>query len=580
MGMRWSAGQLAAAGSVLVVFGAAVWTEQSIWLDHPVQAIGYGSVGIGFAVTALLLRAEAGQRQNVYLLVVLTVIWLLNQAGHEPIGLLSAPAYFLGSFVQTLVAALLLRYPDTRFDTLPLWFVRVNLPIAAFFGAVQPLVGSPEWSNLNPNGVWPNVWQSAAVSDAVALARAIWLSMAGSLFIMLLVRRWLRLNALERRTLSPILVAGSFAAVMVAADPARWVASGRFADVLVSVRAFSGAELAAAFVFSAVRLRLARSGLTTLIFRLSGALTVEGVRDALREALSDPRLEINYWVADRRAFVTGAGTVPVPPADGEERMVVHVRSSDGGPLAAVITDPGLRRHQELVDSAVAVSGLALENARLQAGRRAHLAAVQEARRRLLSVGLDERRRLERDLHDGAQQRLLAIAMRLGAIEARGLDDHLATEVGRARAELGMALEDLRRLAHGIYPAVLTQSGLGPAIEAVAERLPVPIIIDVPARRWSEEVESTAYFVVCEALSNVVKHASALTALVQADVRSPAGAGPVLEIEITDDGVGSAALGGPASLMHLRDRLAAVGGELSVVSRVGVGTDVVASIPCG
>jgi signal transduction histidine kinase len=166
-------------------------------------------------------------------------------------------------------------------------------------------------------------------------------------------------------------------------------------------------------------------------------------------------------------------------------------------------------------------------------------------------------------------------MRLGAIQARGLDPAFGTEVAAARAELHIALEELRHLAHGIYPATLTQAGLGPALEAVVEGLPVPVTLDVPAERWRPEVESTAYFVACEALTNVAKHAGDCSAQLRVDAD-----GDELCLQVVDTGTGQESLNQPAALSHLRDRLAALGGTLSVTSRPGHGTSVTARIPCG
>jgi signal transduction histidine kinase len=202
-------------------------------------------------------------------------------------------------------------------------------------------------------------------------------------------------------------------------------------------------------------------------------------------------------------------------------------------------------------------------------------AVRDAQLRLVQAGFRERRRLERDLHDGAQQRLLALGLRLGAITAgNGVDPVTSEAIEQARTELRQALYELRQLAHGIYPAELTQVGLAPAVETVAERLPVPVAVDIPARRWSAEVEVTAYFVICEALTNAAKHAQARVVQVRAEQT-----GGDLVVVVIDDGRGNDALNHPTALPHLRDRLGAVGGQLDITSRPGQGTCIQASLPC-
>jgi signal transduction histidine kinase len=240
----------------------------------------------------------------------------------------------------------------------------------------------------------------------------------------------------------------------------------------------------------------------------------------------------------------------------------------------VLADAGLGRNPELVESAMAVSRLALQNAQLQASLRSQLVAVREARSRLLHAGLEQRRRLERDLHDGAQQRLLAISMRLSAIENATADAGTARALESARGELHQALDELRDLAHGIYPAVLTQAGVGAALEAVVERLPFPVQAEVESGRWPPDVESAAYLIACEALSNACKHAGPCTVVL--DIRKK---GDTLVIDVKDTGVGMVLHVADSSLRAIRDRVDTMGGHVAVHSSPGLGTRVVAELPC-
>jgi signal transduction histidine kinase len=255
-------------------------------------------------------------------------------------------------------------------------------------------------------------------------------------------------------------------------------------------------------------------------------------------------------------------------------MVLPVRASDGGRLALVLADPSLRRHGRPVSAAVSAAGLALENARLQAGIRAQLEQVRASRARIVEAGLAERRRLERDLHDGAQQRLLALTMQLGAVRTAVGDDRTRSLVDSARDDLRHAVAELRDLARGLHPAVLSQAGLGPALESVAERLPVPVTLDVPAGRFEPTVESAAYFLACEAMTNAAKHADASS--VRVCVRAVSDR---LLVEVLDDGVGGASASPGGGLAGLQDRVAALGGTLTVDSPPGRGTRITASIPC-
>jgi signal transduction histidine kinase len=229
----------------------------------------------------------------------------------------------------------------------------------------------------------------------------------------------------------------------------------------------------------------------------------------------------------------------------------------------------------VVGAAVSAGALALENARLQAGIRAQLEQVRASRARIVEAGLAERRRLERDLHDGAQQRLLALTMQLGAVRAAVADNATRDLVDTARADLREAVAELRDLARGLHPAVLSQAGLGPALESVAERLPVPVRLEVPAERYPPTVETAAYFLACEAMTNAAKHADATQ--VRVTVRA---AGNRLFVEVLDDGVGGAHPSHGGGLTGLHDRVAALGGSLVIDSPTGSGTRIAASIPCG
>jgi signal transduction histidine kinase len=218
------------------------------------------------------------------------------------------------------------------------------------------------------------------------------------------------------------------------------------------------------------------------------------------------------------------------------------------------------------------------NARLRAEVETQLEEVRASRARIVEAGNDERRRVERDLHDGAQQRLvsLSLAIRLAQSHADAAgDSSLNDSLGRAADEAAAALEELRELAHGIHPLILTEGGLGEAVESLADRAALPVTVDVGPERYPSPVEVAAYFVVSEALANVVKYARAT----QAGVRVTRRADHVT-VEVHDDGVGGADLERGSGLRGLADRLAALEGTLSVVSPPGGGTTVSARIPLG
>jgi signal transduction histidine kinase len=250
----------------------------------------------------------------------------------------------------------------------------------------------------------------------------------------------------------------------------------------------------------------------------------------------------------------------------------------GQPVAALLHDPALGENVELVESVCAAAALTLENERLQAELRARLGELRASRARLVEAGAAERRRIERDLHDGAQQRLISIAMSLGLVEARLPDDPLSVAplVREARAALGVALAELRELSQGIFPSILSERGLAAALEELARSAALPVALEsrLPAS-LPAPVEAAAYFVVSEGLANASKHSHG------SDVRVTAAiVGARLVVEVADDGIGGAGGAGGTGLRGLADRVEALGGTLTVASPPGRGTTIKAELPCG
>ena len=240
-------------------------------------------------------------------------------------------------------------------------------------------------------------------------------------------------------------------------------------------------------------------------------------------------------------------------------------------------DASLHDERDLIAAVGAAATLTLENERLDAELRAKVEELREQRRRGVEAALEERRRLERNLHDGAQQRLVAMALKLRMARSRVADQDPQAEqlLVSAAAELDAALEELRELARGIHPAVLSDRGLDAALEALAHRSPIPVELEAtPGERLPEAVEAAAYFVVAEALTNVAKYASATRATVRA-VRDNGH----MVVEVTDDGVGGADPSKGSGLDGLADRLCSVDGRLEVMDARGGGTIVRADIPC-
>jgi signal transduction histidine kinase len=349
-------------------------------------------------------------------------------------------------------------------------------------------------------------------------------------------------------------------------------------DVAGLLALVSFAILPFAFLAGLVRSRYSRAGAVgELIERLNNPEADRSLGLALADALGDRSLKLVYWRPSAGHYVTYDGRPVELPEPGSGRAVTEVER-EGIRVGAIIHDAALGDEPGLVRAVAASAALALENERLGAELRARLDELQTSRSRLVEVSMFERRRLERDLHDGAQQRLVALSLQLGLAKRRlqeGEGAAAGAMLDAARDELARALEELRELARGIHPAVLTDRGLEPALEALAERAPLPVSLDqMPAERLPAPVEAAAYFVVAEALTNVVKYAEASTAAVR--IRRN---GSYAVVEVRDDGVGGADPTIGTGLRGLADRLAALDGRLEVHSPPGEGTTVRAEVPC-
>ena len=322
--------------------------------------------------------------------------------------------------------------------------------------------------------------------------------------------------------------------------------------------------------------RLARSAVGDLFVELRGNQGPAELRAALARALRDPSLTLAYWLPEFGSWTDVDGRAVELPDGTGGRAATLVADRDGLPVAALVHDASLRDEPALLDAVTAAAAIALENARLSVELRARLEELRGSRARIVEAGDAERRRLERNLHDGAQQRMVAIALQLRLLENRVRDDPAAAEMASAAGEeLKRSLNELRELARGLHPAVL-EHGLGAALDALATRSEIPTIVrcDVPGR-LPEPVELAAYFVVAEALTNVAKYAQASEASVRA-WRD----GELAVVEVSDDGVGGADDTRGSGLRGLADRVEALDGRLRVVSPAGAGTVVTAELPCG
>jgi signal transduction histidine kinase len=567
-------------GALLAGTALALFTQWPIWDRLPALAVVNGVVTVAFVLTGALMARYREQRANGRLIAMTGVAWSGVWLDGWDVPALSVVALFCPAVYVVCTGTVLLRYPDARLRStrervfvvvLGLWLLTIYLGSALTAGVEA--FGNLGQRPYRPPPVFP--------AELAGLLRTVdWTGalLLGTTFVVLLVAKARRARGLDRGELVPVLIGAVATGISMLSYRVGKVLAETDESVttLRLVHAVALLAVPVAFAGAALRRRLERGAVADVVVGLSGAATVEEVRDRLRTALRDPSLEVLYWVPEETSYVDTAGRLvaDAPEHDTADRVVIPVAASDDGRLALVLGDPSLRRHGRPVTAAVSAAGLALENARLQAGIRAQLEQVRASRARIVEAGLAERRRLERDLHDGAQQRLLALTMQLGAVRTAVADERTRSLVDSARNDLRHAVAELRDLARGLHPAVLSQAGLSAALESVAERLPVPVTLDVPPGRFEPTVESAAYFLACEAMTNAAKHADASS--VRVSVRSLPDR---LLVEVLDDGVGGAAASPGGGLAGLQDRVVALGGTLLVDSPPGHGTRITASIPC-
>jgi signal transduction histidine kinase len=377
----------------------------------------------------------------------------------------------------------------------------------------------------------------------------------------------------RRRARGPAVVAASaFAAVLLVAGVAQ------IADASPSVeRAVLWAYEAVIFGIAItlatglVRGRWTDATVTGLVVELGTVPEGGTLRERLAAALGDPSLVVGYWLAEEQAYFDETGRKLGLPDVGSGREATIVR--DGGdPVAALVHDTGVVEDRRLVDSVAAAARIAVANVRLQAEIQRQLAEIEASRRRIVEAADRERRRLERALRQGAEQRLARVEAILAESEADNESDALH---GEAISEVARAREELTEFARGVHPRILTEQGLAAALADLACRAPVPVNVEAPAERGPAPVEAAAYFVCSEALANVGKYARASRVSIHAVLRDAR-----LTVAVRDDGVGGATLAGGSGLRGLADRVEALGGTLRLESLPGQGTVVTAELPLG
>jgi signal transduction histidine kinase len=538
-------------------------------------------IGWSFIATGLFAWWRRPENRFGALMTAVGFVWFLAALTASDLPALFAIGGITSALPYALLLHMLVAFPSGRLETR---WERILVGLAYFDCAVPQLVGVLFLNTTDPDVCTGCPANPILISDQVVVSGIAYgvqalIGIFGITAIaVLLVQRWRAASAALRSALTPVLLTGLLAAILLCLSLLGDVTGIHAAEDLIDILAAAAmASVPFAFLVGLLHSRLSRaSAVSDLVARLAEAGRRRGLRDALAEALGDPSLSLAYWVPQQQGYVDAEGHPVELPASGGSTVCTPVRH-EGRPVAMICHDAMLETEPELVQAVAAAAGLALENERLDAELRARVEELRASRARIVRAAEEERRRLERDLHDGAQQRLVSLALnlRLASAKLESEPESAKELLDETSRELGEATSELRELARGLHPAVLSDRGLHPALEALAGRAPLPVeLAGPPPEGLPPAVESASYFVVAEALTNVARYAGAS----HAEVRVSRANGRV-EVEVRDDGVGGADPAAGSGLRGLADRVAALDGRLEVVSPQGEGTVVRAVIPC-
>lgn len=568
----WLLGIIGAAGLLTAGGSATAWATCPCGKLPVSGETARVVVGLSFVAVGLIAMSQRRRRRIGLLMVAVGLTWFIYDVGwvYEPltytIGTLGAGLY------QPILAHLTVVFPSGHLRS------QVDrIVVVGTYGlyGLASLGTQVLWDPRDSGCPCPAnlllLHRDANLHSIAEQASGALLIAATAAVLAVLVWHWRRSGLSGRRALTPVLVSSIPIAGLVLATT---IVGENFLPPL-AVLALTALPLG--FLAGLLRLRLERAAVGSLVVELEGSARVGRIREALARTLHDRTLDVAYWVPSQQGYVDADGGPLTLPPEGAERSVTLLERA-GQPVAALIHDAAVDDNPELVEAAAAVARLALENERLQAEIKAQLQQVRASRARIITTGDAERRRIERDLHDGAQQRLVTLSLVLGLARdqaAATADSALEEVLDEAAEQLRMALAELRELARGIHPAVLSQAGLHAAIESLADRLPVAVIVAYgPVMRFEPAIEAAAYFVVAEALTNVVKYAHANVVHVRVTYSDGH-----LTMEVMDDGVGGADPSRGSGLVGLMDRVGALAGRLDVASEPGRGSRVTATLPC-
>ena len=450
---------------------------------------------------------------------------------------------------------------------------------------VVVLLASPEVAFSGPDAPCDCVANIYQIADAPAIFafvdvgfRVVGAGLAVVIAVRLLVR-WVR-GSVPARAVAFLMPVALLAWVLtVIALVVSYAMSATSIQVIDTISLIAIASIPVSYVAGIAHTRNMRARVADLM-----RITREGAdrglwAESLARTLRDASVRVYWWDEERGQYADAAGEpIEHDPADRNgDHSILPVSSPTGMPIALIRHDRVLTTNMRLLDGVSSALRLSVDNGRLRSEIERTLEQVRQSRQRIVEAGVEARRRIERDLHDGAQQHLVSLGMslRLAANTAREQgDEPLAAALEDTITMLNQALRELRELAHGIHPSLLSSGGLALAVPELAGRCPVPVEVDVQAEgRLPELIESTAYFVLAECLANVAKHSGASRAWVRAHVFDHE-----LRLVVRDNGVGGASLEAGTGMLGIGDRIDAVGGLLEIESPPGAGTTVTMRIP--
>jgi signal transduction histidine kinase len=562
---------------VLVSWLMLTKSDPPTFLDAPLDFLFDTTTGIVITIAGLVAWSRRPERRSGVLLVIAGWLWYVGSL--YTIVPRDSPIPYFGyafrGYYDPIIAFVLLTFPRDRLETR---FDRIAL--AALLGAMLVRTG---WRLAGPPPLLlartPETFRDVDIVLSAVVALTMLLIAAA------LLRRRSRIREGARFVTDPMLLGGAVWALVavpygladlfhydVGFDIVPWDGPGWTAQYVLRMLGPLG------LLVGMLRLRHRSSAVVDLMAVQTGqAGQPRGpeLEAALRGALDDANLVLCYPDGEG-GWVDATGAATTLPDGDPDRTVTFLGASDA-PAAAVIHDPLLLDDPSVVRTMSAVIRLAVDNDRLSDDLRMQLDEVRASRARIVEAADAERRRVERDLHDGAQQRLVALAVSLRTIRVRlgpEANPAVVAELDAAGGEVKAAIEELRELARGLDPAILREAGLGPALQSLADRSPVPVRTDLRVEgRLPARVETTAWFVSAEALANIAKHAQATAATLAACVEDG-----WLRLSVGDDGIGGADPGG-SGLRGLVDRVAATDGTLTVQSAPGGGTLLEVAMPC-